>query len=99
MPLLLAVGALAGLGKLSLGWALLAALGARSWPSCSGTAWAAAGATGAPRVAVVGRAFEYSFALRLRAVVIGKYFFAVNAAMAALAGSAGIGVTKFLVYD
>jgi membrane protein DedA with SNARE-associated domain len=52
-----------------------------------------------PRVAAVGRARELFLALRLRALVIGKYFFAVNAAMAALAGSAGIGAAEFLVYD
>jgi hypothetical protein len=36
---------------------------------------------------------------RLRALVIGKFIFEVNAAVAALAGSTRIGIGQFLVYD
>jgi membrane protein DedA with SNARE-associated domain len=99
VPLLLAVGALGALRKLSLGSALLAALGGSVvadliWYGI-GRRWGNRGL----RVAVVGRAREMFLAHRLWALVLGKFFFEVNAAVAALAGSSGIRVSKFLVYD
>jgi hypothetical protein len=45
------------------------------------------------------RARDLFLAHRLGALVIGKFFFEVNAAIAALAGSSGIRVGEFLVYD
>ena len=51
------------------------------------------------RAARVSRARGLFLAHRLWALVIGKFFFAVNAAVATLAGSSGIRVGTFLVYD
>jgi membrane protein DedA with SNARE-associated domain len=99
VPLLMAVGALGSLGKLSLGWALLAALGGSLladflWYGI-GRRWAhwIRGTTAA------GRARDLFLAHRLGALAIGKFFFEVNAAIAALAGSSGIRVGEFLLYD
>jgi membrane protein DedA with SNARE-associated domain len=99
VPLLVAVGALGALGKLNLGSALLAALGGSVvadliWYGV-GRRWGNRGL----RVAVVGRARELFLAHRLGALVLGKFFFEVNAAVAALAGSSGIRVGEFLVYE
>jgi membrane protein DedA with SNARE-associated domain len=72
VPLLLAVGGLAGLGKLRLEWALLAALGGSIaadllWYGV-GRRWGGR----ALRIGTVGRARELFLAHRLRALVIGK---------------------------
>jgi membrane protein DedA with SNARE-associated domain len=87
VPLLLAVGALGALRKLSLGWALLTALGGSI---VADLLWFGVGrcwGDGALRVGAVGRARELFLAHRLRALVIGKFLFGMNAAVAALAGS------------
>ena len=91
-PLLMAVGALGSLGKLSLGWALLGALGGSLvadllWYGI-GRRWGhwIRGTTAADR------ARDLFLAHRLGALAIGKFFFEVNAAIAALAGSSGIRV-------
>ncbi len=76
-------GALGALRKLSLGWALLAA----------------AGGDRALRLAAVGRAREPFLSSRLWALVIGKFVFEVNGAVAALAGSSEIRLRAFLVFD
>ena len=99
VPLLLAIGALGGLGKLSLGWALLAALGGSMaadllWYGV-GRRWGGQ----ALRVRAIGRARELFLAHGLWALVIGKFVFGLNAAVAALAGSAGIRLSRFLVYE
>jgi len=98
-PLLMAVGALGCLGKLSLGWALLGALGGSLvadllWYGI-GRRWGhwIRGTTAADR------ARDLFLAHRLGALAIGKFFFEVNAAIAALAGSSGIRVGEFVVYD
>jgi len=98
-PLLMAVGALGSLGKLSLGWALLGALGGSLvadllWYGI-GRRWGhwIRGTTAADR------ARDLFLAHRLGALAIGKFFFEVNAAIAALAGSSGIRVGEFVVYD
>jgi membrane protein DedA with SNARE-associated domain len=99
VPLLLAVGALGALRKLSLGWALLAALGGSI---VADLLWFGVGrcwGDRALRVAAVGRARELFLAHRLRALVIGKFLFEINAAVAALAGSSGIRLRAFLVFD
>ena len=98
VPLLVTVGALGGLGKLNLGWALLAALGGSV---LADLIWYGVGRRWGHRVlrlAAVDRARRLFLAHRLAALVIGK-FFEVNAAVAALAGTSGIGVVEFLVYD
>jgi membrane protein DedA with SNARE-associated domain len=99
VPLLLAIGALGGLGKLSLGWALLAALGGSMaadllWYGV-GRRWGGQ----ALRVRAIGRARELFLAHGLWALVIGKFVFELNAAVAALAGSSGIRISRFLVYE
>jgi membrane protein DedA with SNARE-associated domain len=99
VPLLLALGALGGLGKLSLGWALLAALGGSL---VADLLWYGVGRRWGDRVLRAGaarHARELFLAHRLWALLIGKFFFELNAAMAALAGSSGIRVGEFLVYD
>ena len=99
VPLLVTVGALGGLGKLDLGWALLAAL---AGSVLADLIWSGVGRRWGHRVlrlAAVDRARRLFLAHRLGALVIGKFFFEVNAAVAALAGTSGIGVVEFLVYD
>jgi membrane protein DedA with SNARE-associated domain len=45
------------------------------------------------------RESDLFLAHRLGALAIGKFFFEINAAIAALAGSSGIRVGEFLLYD
>jgi membrane protein DedA with SNARE-associated domain len=99
VPLLMAVGALGSLGKLSLGWALLAALGGSL---LADFLWYGIGRRGAHWIrgtTAADRARDLFLAHRLGALAIGKFFFEVNAAIAALAGSSGIRVGEFLLYD
>jgi len=98
-PLLMAVGALASLGKLSLGWALLGAL---SGSLVADLLWYGIGRRWGHWIRgteAVDRARDLFLTHRLGALLIGKFFFEVNAAVAALAGSSGIRVGEFLVYD
>jgi len=99
VPLLMAVGALGSLGKLSLGWALLGALGGSL---VADLLWYGIGRRWGHWIrgtAAVDRARDLFLTHRLGALLIGKFFFEVNAAIAALAGSSGIHVGEFLVYD
>jgi len=95
VPLLLAIGALGGLGKLSLGWALLAALGGSM---AADLLWYGVGRRWGGQALRV-RARELFLAHGLWALVIGKFVFELNAAVAALAGSSGIRISRFLVYE
>lgn len=106
--MLLTVGALAGLGQLSLPWMLLAAVGGSL---VANLLWYAVGRRyGSHVLATIcrlslepdsraRRAKELFLVDRLRALVIGKFFFEVNAAVAALAGSTRIAIGQFLLYD
>ena len=99
VPLLMAVGALGSLGKLSLGWALLGALGGSL---VADLLWYGIGRRWGHWIRgteAVDRARDLFLTHRLGALLIGKFFFEVNAAIAALAGSSGIHVGEFLVYD
>jgi membrane protein DedA with SNARE-associated domain len=99
VPLLVAVGTLGGLGKVSLGWALMSALGGSL---VADLLWYGVGRCWGYRVLrtrAVRRARELFLAHRLGALAIGKFLFEVNAAVAALAGSSGIRLGQFLVYD
>src|SRR4030095_16558032 len=96
-PLLMAVGALGSLGKLSLGWALLGALGGSL---VADLLWYGIGRRWGHwirRTTAADRARDLFLAHRLGALVIGKFLFEVNAAVAALAGSSGMRVGEFLV--
>src|SRR5262249_1516612 len=98
-PMLMAVGAMASLGKLSLGWALLSALGGSL---VADFLWYGVGRCWGHWIrstTAAGRARDLFLAHRLGALAIGKFFFEVNAAVAALAGSSGIRVGEFLAYD
>jgi membrane protein DedA with SNARE-associated domain len=98
-PLLMAVGALGSLGKLSLGWALVGALGGSL---VADLLWYGIGRRWGHwirRTTAADRARDLFLVHRLGALVIGKFFFEVNAAVAALAGISGIRVGEFLAYD
>ena len=105
---LLGVGALAGFGKLSLGWALLAAVGGSLvadllWYTV-GRRFGSRGLEIVCRISLglesrVRRARKLFLAHRLVALVAGKFLLEVNAAMTALAGSSGIRLGEFLVFD
>jgi len=98
-PLLMAVGALGSLGRLNLGWAVLGALGGSL---VADLLWYGIGRRWGHwirRTTAAGRARDLFLAHRLGALAIGKFFFEVNAAVAALAGSSGIRVGEFLAYD
>jgi len=108
VPLVLAVGALAGLGKLSFGWALLAAIGGSLvadllWYSVGrrfgSRVFGLAGRISPEPDPCVHRARELFVAHRMQALILGKFLPEVNAAVAALAGSAGIRTVEFLAYD
>ena len=99
VPLLLAVGALGRLGKLGLEGALLAALGGSV---LADVLWYGVGRRWGGEVVPGGNishARKLFLAHRLRALVIGKFFFGINPLIAALAGNSGIGAGEFLLYD
>jgi membrane protein DedA with SNARE-associated domain len=108
VPLLLATGALASLGKLNLPRAFLAAIGGSL---LADLIWYTVGRRYGSRVLVTicrislepdscaRRAKDLFSTRRLRALVIGKFIFEVNAAVAALAGSTRISIGQFLAYD
>ena len=108
VPLLLATGALASLGKLSLPRAFLAAIGGSL---LADLIWYTVGRRYGSRVlaticrislepdSCARRAKDLFLTGRLRALVIGKFIFEVNAAVAALAGSTRISIGQFLAYD
>src|SRR5258708_6316970 len=99
VPLLLAIGALGALGKLSLGWALLAALGGSM---AADLVWYGVGRRWGGqtlRVRAIGRGRELFLAHGLWALVIGQFAFEVNAAVAALARSSGGRIWRFVLSE